>query len=484
VPTRIPEPGVFVIFGGTGDLSRRKLLPALGRLASEGSIGPNTHVLALSRKKEYEDKTFRTLASECMRAAGVDGPDADALTPRIHFHTVGEAAEDFHSLRARLEQIESSFGLPPNRAFYLSLPPSAFGPTLDGLGAAKLTKSDGWTRLVIEKPFGYDLPSARALHTKTHEHFDESQVYRIDHYLGKDTVQNLLVLRFANTIFESIWNRHHVESVQIHVAESLGVGSRAGYYDHVGALRDMIQNHLTQLMTLVAMEAPSAYDANAIRYEKIKVLRSLAPIDPSRMVRGQYTAGEIDGENVPGYLGEAGIAKGSDTETFVAVEMRIENWRWHGVPFYLRTGKRLGARTSTISIRLKDTPISLFKTMGGQKLDTSDVLVITLQPNEGFALHFDVKTPGEPFGTERIPLDFQYGSRFTKRMPEAYETLILNVLNGDQTLFVHADEVEESWKHFTPVLDAPAKTRPYKAGSWGPSEADSLMIPETNLWQK
>jgi glucose-6-phosphate 1-dehydrogenase len=202
------------------------------------------------------------------------------------------------------------------------------------------------------------------------------------------------------------------------------------------------------------------------------------------MVRGQYTSGEIDGENVPGYLDEAGIAKGSDTETFVAVEMRIENWRWHGVPFYLRTGKRLGARTSTISIRLKDTPISLFKSMGGEKLDTSDVLVITLQPNEGFSLHFDVKTPGEPFGTERIPLEFQYGTRFTKRMPEAYETLILNVLNGDQTLFVHADEVEESWKHFTPVLDAPAKTRPYPAGSWGPREADSLMIPEKELWQK
>ena len=476
---------MFVIFGGTGDLSRRKLLPALGRLASEGSIGPKTHILALSRKQEYDDTSFRALANECIRAAGMSAAEADTITrDRIHFHTVGEAAEDFHSLRTRLEGLESANGLPQNRAFYLSLPPSAFGPTLDGLGAAKLTKSTGWTRLVIEKPFGHDLASARELHAKTHEHFEESQVYRIDHYLGKDTVQNLLVLRFANTIFESLWNRQHVEAVQIHVAESLGVGSRAGYYDHVGAMRDMIQNHLTQVMTLVAMEAPSAFDANAIRYEKIKVLRSLAPIDPSAIVRGQYTAGTIEGEKVPGYLDEKDIAKGSDTETFVAVKMMVENWRWHGVPFYLRTGKRLGARTSTISVRFKDAPISLFKSLAGKALDTSDLLVITLQPNEGFALHFDVKTPGEPFETKRIPLAFQYKDMFTKRMPEAYETLILNVLNGDQTLFVHADEVEESWRYFTPVLEAPAKVRPYPAGSWGPSEADSLMIPETDVWQR
>lgn len=483
--TKSPDPSVFVIFGGTGDLSRRKLLPALGRLAVAGSIGPKNHVLALSRKRDHDDATFRLLAHECMRAAGMSGAEADVLVKeRLHFHAVGEAAEEFHSLRERIEGIEAMHGLPANRAYYLSLPPKAFGPTLEGLGAAQLTRSAGWTRLVIEKPFGHDLTSAKDLHRTTHRHFDETQVYRIDHYLGKDTVQNLLVLRFANTIFESLWDRHRVDAIQIHVAESLGLGTRAGYYDHVGAMRDMIQNHLTQLFTLVAMEPPSSFDADAIRYEKIKVLRSLAPIDRGAFVRGQYAAGSIGGERVRGYLEEDGVAAGSQTETFAAITLKIDNWRWHGVPFHLRTGKRLGARTSTIAVRFKDAPVRLFKSLAGQELDTSDVLVITLQPDEGFSLHVDVKTPGEPFGTQRIPLAFKYADLFTKRMPEAYETLILNVLNGDQTLFVHADEVEESWRFYAPVLEEPPPVHPYPAGSWGPAEASRLSIPETPLWQK
>lgn len=480
-----PDPSLFVIFGGTGDLSRRKLLPALGRLAAEGSIGPKNHVLALSRKADHDDGTFRLLAYECMRAGGMSGDDADVLAKdRIHFQAVGDSLEELGLLRERIETLEREHELPQNRAFYLSLPPRAFEPTLDGLGAAGLTKSAGWTRLVVEKPFGKDLVSSRELNAVTHRHFEEKQVYRIDHYLGKDTVQNLMVLRFANTIFESTWNRHHIDAVQIHVAESLGVGTRASYYDHVGALRDMVQNHLTQLLCLVAMEPPSSLDADVIRARKLEVLRALSPIVPARdVVRGQYAAGTCGTEKVRGYHDEVGIEAGSTTETFVALRIGIENERWRGVPFYLRTGKRLGARTSTISVRYRDAPIALFKTVAGKELETSDVLVITLQPDEGFALHFDVKTPGEPFETARVPLAFHYRDLFTKRMPEAYETLILNVLTGDQTLFVHADEVEEAWSRYASVLEAPPAPHPYPAGSYGPKEADALMIPETQLWQ-
>ena len=296
-------------------------------------------------------------------------------------------------------------------------------------------------------------------------------------------MQNLLVFRFANAIFESLWNRERIAAVQINVGESLGVGTRAGYYDNSGALRDMIQNHLTQLLTLVAMEVPVAYTAEAIRYEKIKVLKSIAPIVPSEVVFGQYGAGTVDGKSVPGYLDEKDIPAGSETETFVAMKLGVHNWRWQGVPFYLRTGKRVGARTSSIAIRFRDAPVSLFESMGGEARDTSDVLIITVQPNEGFSMHFDVKVPGAPFRLRRIPLRFQY-SEMQETIPEAYETLLLDVLRGDQTLFVHADEVEESWRIHLPLVASPPRpVHSYPAGSWGPKEADHLAIPEHELWQ-
>jgi len=478
-----PDPSICVIFGGTGDLARRKLLPALADLAGGGYLDPRTHVVGVAIE-DMDDEGYRKLARSALAAAKVPDKDIQLLTgDTMHYQGIGKGtAADFRALAERLQQLDRTHDLPGNRAFYLALPTQVFPATVDGLREAGLNRSAGWTRVIVEKPFGHDLASAVELNQHIHRCFDEKQIYRIDHYLGKETVQNLLVLRFANTIFESVWNRDRIEAVQITVAEDLGVGSRAGYYDHSGAFRDMIQNHLTQLFTLVAMEVPSAYEAEAIRYEKIKVLRSTRKIDPASVVRGQYTAGVVGGEQVRGYLHEEDIPAGSNTETFVALPLYVDNWRWAGVPFYLRTGKRMGKRLSQIAVRLRATPAALFDSMGAQN-ETADALIITLQPDAGFSLHFDVKVPGSPFRTDRIPLEFRYDDRF-EPMPEAYETLLLDVLEGDQTLFVHADEVEESWRMYAPALEATSRAHPYKAGSWGPPEAAHLALPDADLWQE
>ncbi len=333
---------------------------------------------------------------------------------------------------------------------------------------------------MIEKPFGRDLPSARALNEVVHHYFKESQVYRIDHYLGKETVQNLLVFRLANGIFESLWNRNHVESVQILVAEELGVEDRAGYYDKAGALRDMVQNHLTQLFTLIAMEVPYAIEAEAIRAEKIKVLKSLSPISAKDVVFGQYAPGQADGRKVPGYLEEPGVPADSTTETYISLKLALDNWRWQGVPFYIRTGKRLEKRLTQISVTFRRPPVCMFQSMGMCLLH-SNVLLMTLQPDEGFALHFDVKAPGEPFDLKTFPLSFRYGDAFTK-LPEAYETLLLDVMVGDQTLFVHADEVEASWSFYETLLEGERHIHPYTAGSWGPSAAERHFVRGAPEW--
>jgi glucose-6-phosphate 1-dehydrogenase len=306
-----------------------------------------------------------------------------------------------------------------------------------------------------------------------HRHFDEAQVYRIDHYLGKETVQNLLVFRFANAMFETLWNRDHIEAVQITVAEELGVEQRAGYYDRAGALRDMVQNHLTQLMTLVAMEVPSAIAADAIRAEKIKVLRAVAPIRRENVVYGQYAPGTVGGEAVPAYRDEPGVAAGSATETFVALKLELDNWRWQGVPFYLRTGKRLARRLTEIEVKFRRAPVWLFRSAGCEEDVHRNTLLLTLQPDEGFSLLFEIKAPGERFHLRQLPLHFSYAEVFP-RIPEAYQTLLRDLLAGDQTLFVHADEVETAWSLYTPLLEEPHEPRPYVAGSWGPAEADEL----------
>ena len=467
------EPNVFVIFGATGDLAGRKIFPALAKLRADGSLHDKCLVLGVGRREDLDDATFRADVQASLKEAEL--PDATIAAWRddcVFWHRMPKGdTDDCWSLRKRLETLEAERGMPENRTFYLSLPPGLFAPTAAALGASGLASSTGWTRVVIEKPFGRDPESARQLNAAVHEHFQESQIYRIDHYLGKETVQNLLVFRLANPIFEALWNRNHVESVQILVAEELGVEDRAGYYEKSGALRDMVQNHLTQLLTLVAMEVPAAADAESIRFEKVKVLRSLSALTPENVVFGQYAAGKVDGVVVPGYHAEKGVAPDSKTETYVSLKLAVDNWRWQGVPFLLRTGKRLSQRITQIALTFRQPPVCMFQSMGSCLLH-SNVLVITLQPDEGFDLHIDVKKPGEPFDLETLPLDFRYGERFDG-LPDAYETLLLDVLVGDQTLFVHGDEVEASWKFYAPVLDLPDKrVFPYAAGSWGPGEAE------------
>jgi glucose-6-phosphate 1-dehydrogenase len=476
------DPCLFVIFGATGDLAARKLLPALCNLAAEGTLHPHTQVVGLGRSPRPKEE-FQAWTREALAAAGLNAEQiATLVDERLHYLSIGKGlADDYRALGQAIGDLARTHGA-PNVTFYMSLPPEAFPDTVSGLSEAGLNKrDDGWTRLVVEKPFGRDLATAQELNELIHQYFSEKQVYRIDHYLGKETVQNLLVLRLGNGLIESAWNRERIESVQITVAETLGIGSRAGYYDTAGALRDMVQNHLAQLLSLVAMEVPGSLDADAIRFEKIKALRSIVPIRSERVVRGQYAAGTVAGKRVAGYLEEEGVPKSSHTETFVAMEVFVDSWRWQGVPFFLRTGKRMPKQMTQIAVRFREAPVSFFRKLGCTQ-DTADILLITLQPDEGFALYFDIKAPGDPFQINRIPLRFSYKERFDV-VPEAYKTLLQDVMEGDQTLFVHANEVEESWRLFMPLIQNPPRIRPYAAGTWGPREADPLAILDTEIWQ-
>jgi glucose-6-phosphate 1-dehydrogenase len=480
---RAHEPSLLVIFGGTGDLARRKLLPALGRLVAEEQLHPATRVVGVATNKANSEQSYRDLAREALSAAGLGADQCRALcTDRLHYQGIGEGREeDYRDLRLRLEALEREHGLPPRRTFYLALPTAALGATVDGLTAAGLNADapGGWTRLVIEKPFGHDLESARRLVALLHGSFAEHQIFRIDHYLGKESVQNLLAFRFGNSIFESLWNRDRISAVEINVSEDLGLGTRAKYYDKAGALRDMIQSHLAQVLSLVAMEVPTVLSATSVRYEKTKVLQAIAPIGPQDVVFGRYAGGMVGGEQVLGYLQEDGVAQDSNTETFVALKLEIMNWRWQGVPFYLRTGKRLARRTTRVGVRFKSSPVCMFELDGVCKI-SSNVLVLQLQPNEGFSLYIDVKRPGSSTDLQRIPLSFRYGDHFDE-LPDAYQTLLLDVLRGDQTLFVHSDEVLESWRLFDPLLREPHAVYGYPAGSHGPVEAERLSIPDRAL---
>ena len=469
------EPHLLVILGATGDLNRRKILPALYRLMTEVDPASRCRILGVARRADVDDQGLRAMACQSLVESGIAREQAQRWCNSTLFHqALGKAVpEDYRALAERIRRIEKEHNLPGNRVLYLALPPAAFPSTIASLGEVGLQASPGWTRLVIEKPFGQDLASAIELNQIVHRHFDESQVYRIDHYLGKETVQNLLVFRFANAIFESIWNREHVESVQITVAEELGVENRAAFYDQTGALRDMVQNHVTQLLTLLTMEPPSTLDADAIRYEKVKVLRSLSPIQPHDVVFGQYARGEINGEPVLGYREEPGVAPDSVTETYVAIRMDIGTWRWHGVPFVIRTGKRLPSRLTQIAVSFHRPPICLFQAFGTCMIH-ANVLLITLQPDEGFELFFDVKEPGEPLALRTLPLHFRYEEAFGP-LPDPYHTLILDVLLGQQTLFVHADETEASWALYTPLLERKLAVHSYLAGTWGPPEAERLL---------
>ena len=471
---------IFVVFGATGDLARRKLLPAVHRLTEQRGLDGQILVLGVGREKEYDDDAWRRWVREDLEQ--IRGRDLTEWSERtLHYYGMDAINDDFNDLRRRIEQLEKDAGLPGNRVFYLSVPPSLFAPTVTGLGECGLNRSPGFTRLVVEKPFGHDEESSRALNDLVHQWFVESQIYRIDHYLGKETVQNLLVFRFANAVFESLWSRSHVDSVQITAAETVGVGARAGYYDGVGALRDMVQNHITQLLCLVGMDVPVSYTAQAIRHEKTKVLEAIAPITPSDAIFGQYTEGVVDGKQVPGYTQEAGVPTHSTTETYAALRVGINSWRWEGVPFYLRTGKRMAKRLTEIAITFRRPPVNLFANLNVPDLD-HDVLYLTLQPDEGFSLQFDVKRPGTPTSLEKTGLDFRYASRFGD-LPDAYVTLLLDILGGDQTLFVEDRETELAWQLFDPLLERGIRPFEYEAGTWGPERASGLLAKSGHVWR-
>ena len=485
------QPHLFVIFGATGDLTKRKLIPALYSLMQDADVARRCVVLGTARS-DWSDERFREEAREALRDKGYsEEAVAKWCTRNLYYQCLGTEGNDYGQLRDRVEQLERHLGLPGNRAFYLSLPPSVYGPAIEGLGDVGLNDSSGWTRVVVEKPFGYDLDSAQALNDQVHRHFDEGQVYRIDHYLGKETVQNLMAFRFGNALFESMWNREHIDRVEITVAEPLGVGGRGGYYDASGHVRDMVQNHLTQLLTLVAMEPPASMEANAIRDEKVKVLNALQQPDPETdVVLGQYAAGTMDGERVPAYREAPDVPADSITETFAALRLNVANWRWQGVPFLLRTGKRLPRKLTQIAVRFQSAPISLFQSDGApcvpQNADCEappNELLITLQPDEGFDLRFEVKAPGtSPDGTmalESQHLSFSYQDAFGP-VPDAYETLLRDILMGDPTLFVRADEVEASWQLYAGLLDADLPVHPYEAGTWGPAAVDRLLATWTS----
>lgn len=475
------ERHTFVIFGGMGDLARRKLIPAFYRLITEGGLADHCVLIGTGRR-DVSDRAYGEWTREALTDHGLADGDLEAwCDTSVFYQRVGKGQEGFADISRRIETIESEFNLPGNRVFYLALPPAAFPAAIAGLGEASLNTSPGWTRLVIEKPFGRDLDSAHALNRLVGEFFDESQVYRIDHYLGKETVQNLLAFRFANPMFESVWNRDRVESIEITVAEDLGIGSRAGYYDTTGVLRDMVQNHLTQVLTLVAMEPPVSFDADHIRNEKVKVVEAIAPIRPDDLVLGQYLAGTIGGEAVTGYRDENGVAADSATPTFAGLKLNVDTWRWRGVPFYLRTGKRLPRRVTEVAITFQLPPLCLFHGREDSCIVQPNVLLITLQPDEGFTLQFNVKAPGDTMAHHSQALRFSHDDVYG-RLPDAYQALILDIIEGDQTLFVRADEVESSWRLYDPVLESSRETHPYAAGTWGPAEVNERLALSDSSW--
>jgi glucose-6-phosphate 1-dehydrogenase len=495
--SRTPEPCTMVIFGATGDLTSRKLVPALYNLALERRLPGGFSVVGFARR-DWDDAFFRQTLLEGVNANSRTGP-ADAqlwasFAEGIFYHRSSfDDADGYAKLAERLAQIDEQRGTGGNRVFYLATPPESYPEIIRQLGAAGLNRSPngGWTRIIIEKPFGHDLASARDLNQQVLTVFDERQVYRIDHYLGKETVQNILVFRFANGIFEPIWNRNYVDHVQITVAESVGVEDRGGYYDTSGALRDMIQNHLMQLVTLTAMEPPVAYDADAVRDEKVKVLRAIRPIAPADVgrftVRGQYGPGNVNGTTINGYAHERGVKPNSQTETYVALKLHIDTWRWAGVPFYLRSGKSLPRRVSEIAVQFRTVPTVLFADTPMNDIEPN-VLAIKIQPDEGITLKFGSKVPGQP-QIRPVTMDFRYGTSFGVASPEAYERLLLDCMLGDGTLFTRRDEVEASWNLITPIhqgwADGPRLRFPnYEAGTWGPAEADEFMARDGRAWRR
>jgi len=493
------NPTILVIFGASGDLTRRKLIPALYNLGVDNLLPPDFKLIGFGRKS-IPDKDFQEFSKESIEQFSRRNLEDDVwkrIEPNVKYHTGNyDELDAYKALHELVHEIEKEHERQFQLLFYISTPPSVFEPIIQNLGESKLSKhgyaSGLKPKIIIEKPFGKDLGTARELNKGILQQFDEDQVYRIDHYLGKETVQDLLVQRFANSIFEPIWNREYVSCVQITVAEQLGVGSRAGYYDQSGALRDMIQNHTMQLLSLTAMEPPVSLDPESIRDEKVKVLKAIQPLDLRKdggdAVRAQYREGLIEGEPVPGYMQEKDVPQTSSTESFAALRLFINNWRWKGVPFYLRSGKRMARRISEIAIQFKRPPGILFSE--GDRFDLSqNVMVIRVQPDEGVTLLLNSKIPGLETRTQPVKMHFNYSTTYGSNTPEAYERLILDAMVGDSTLFIRGDETEESWRIITPLLEFWDKSgqqglETYAAGSWGPLAAERLLWDLKHEWRR
>ncbi|MDX6689905.1 MAG: glucose-6-phosphate 1-dehydrogenase [Solirubrobacteraceae bacterium] len=485
---RLPvHPTALVIFGATGDLARRKLLPALYNLAHEGAL-PERFGLVGNARSEMTDDEFRQMAIDSVREFSRRTPDEKVLAKLFEDvrYVSGSFDDDavYNQIKTSLGELDEIADLPMNRAFYLSTAPSFFPVIIDALGTHGLARREAAdVRVIIEKPFGRTLEEARDLNARVLSVFDEQQVFRIDHYLGKETVQNVLALRFANNMFEPLWNRNYIDNVQITAAEDLGIGSRAGYYDTAGALRDLVQNHMLQLLSLLCMEPPVAFEADAVRDEKVKVLRAIrAPrIEevPDMAVRAQYARGVVAGDEVPGYLEEEGVPPDSTTETYAALRLEVHNWRWAGVPMYLRTGKRLARKVTEIAVTLKPVPHMAFQTDEGPGVKPN-VLVLTVQPNEGVSLSIGAKIPGTRMAIRTVNMEFLYGTAFLSESPEAYERLIIDAMRGEATLFTRNDEVESQWRLCDPIVKAweqmPGPLPQYEAGSQGPVEAERLLV--------
>jgi len=486
---------IFVIFGASGDLAIRKLIPAIFELHQGKYLPENFAVLGISRSK-YSDDEFRKKVfydSEFIEMDKKAKKEHKDFADKLSYIPIQTSeTKDYAKVKKALAKLDKQFEIGGNYIFYLSTPPFLYTTIPACLAAHDLNEEkDGWRRLVVEKPFGYDLETAEALNKDLQTHFDENQIYRIDHYLGKETVQNLLVTRFANGIFEPLWNRNYIEHVQITNAENLTVGNRGGYYDKSGALRDMFQNHLMQIVAHVAMEPPISAEANAIRNEKLKLLQSIRPIKesdvPKQVIRGQYTPATIDGKKVKGYRQEEGVPDDSKTATFIAVKFFIDNWRWAGVPFYVRSGKALPTKVTEVVITFKDPPHALFR-KEDMVYNDNNQLIIRIQPNEGLLLKFGMKVPGAGFEVKDVGMDFQYSDLTNVHVPAAYERLLLDVIKGDATLYARGDSVEESWRFVEPILNAwennpKIKVYGYPAGTWGPAVASKLIESDDVTWR-
>jgi len=486
---RMPDPCAVVIFGASGDLTRRKLFPALYSLALRGMLPKQFGVVGVARSEESDDE-FRERMKHAVQEFGRDKfreETWDWLAEGMRYVATDFADDDGQNRVVHaLNELDVQRGTAGNRVYYLAVPPAAIAGLVHGIGQRR--SNEGWTRLVIEKPFGHDLASARELNQEVEEHFEEREIFRIDHYLGKETVQNLLALRFANGIFEPIWNRQFVDHVQITVAESIGIEGRSEFYERTGAIRDVFQNHMLQLVALTAMEPPIDFTADSVRNEKVKVLRALHTPGPKHVVRGQYGRGYIEGEEVPGYREEPGVASDSMTETYVAAKLYVDNWRWADTPFYVRSGKRLARRETTIAIEFKRAPHPPFEVADADAGLRPNVLVCHIQPDEGVSLEFAAKVPGQGITLRTVHMDFLYGGTFRAGIPEAYERLLLDCFLGDATLFTRSDEVEEQWSLVDAIVAFWKRDRVsfpnYAAGTWGPAAAEELIRRDGRMWRR